>query len=169
MSLFHDDVLALRRRLGGGPVQGTLALVEPPVVFPEPPPRREPVAAPDRVRLEHWAQRYCQVAVDVVTGDRPAAQVLRWSTPEVFAELSERAALVARAGGPPAGRRPARLRPKVVSVRACYPEADVAEVSAHVRHGHRSRAAALRFERVEDRWVCTVLQFAPLPPEDPGQ
>jgi hypothetical protein len=30
----------------------------------------------------------------------------------------------------------------------------------HVRHGARSRAVALRMERRDDRWLCTVLQFS---------
>jgi hypothetical protein len=37
---------------------------------------------------------------------------------------------------------------------------DVAEVGAHVRYYHRSRAVAARFERHRDRWVCTALEFA---------
>lgn len=173
MSLFHDDVLSLHRPAGIATVQGTLALADPPVVLAARRPRRQPTPATDR--LEHWARRYCQVAVDIVTGDRPASQVLRWSSPEVFGELSERAALVARAGGPGSARRAAAggprrvlLRPKVVSVRICYLTPDIAEVSAHVRHGHRSRALALRFERTEGRWLCVVLQFAPIPPDDPA-
>jgi hypothetical protein len=36
----------------------------------------------------------------------------------------------------------------------------VAEVSAHVRSGRRSRAVAARFEQRRDRWFCSALEFA---------
>ena len=63
------------------------------------------------------------------------------------------------------GRRPGQggiqgVRPQVVAVHTCFVSADVAEVSAHVRYGRRSRAVAARFERRRDRWVCCALEFA---------
>jgi rhodanese-related sulfurtransferase len=34
-----------------------------------------------------------------------------------------------------------------------------AEVSVHVRHGHRSRAIAARLEQRDGRWRCVALQL----------
>jgi hypothetical protein len=141
-------------------VQGTLALdLEP---------RREPplaeviaIEGPARHGVEDWARRYAQAAVEIVGGDRPPTQLLRWSSPEVYADLQRRALLVARAGRhlPGAGRvQP--VRPRVVSVRSCFISRDVVEVSTHVRYCERSRALAARFERVRDHWRCTALDFA---------
>lgn len=120
-----------------------------------------PVSAPQRERLEKWARMYCQAAVDIVGGDRPVTQVLRWSSAQVFADLAERSATVARAAGPYRHQRPSPIRPKVLSVHSCFLAADVVEVSAHVRRGRRSHALATRFESRGGRWLCTVLQFAP--------
>ena len=99
--------------------------------------------------------------MEIVGGDRPVSQVLRWTTPPVYQDLGRRAQLVAQA----VGRRPGQggiqgTRPQVVAVHTCFVSADVAEVSAHVRYGRRSRAVAARFERHRDRWVCTALEFA---------
>lgn len=121
-----------------------------------------PVSGPQRERLEKWARMYCQAVVDIVGGDRPVTQVLRWSTAQVFADLAERSATVARAAGPYRHRRPSPIRPKVLSVHSCFLAADVVEVSAHVRRGRRSHALAARFESRGGRWLCTVLQFAPV-------
>ena len=44
-----------------------------------------------RRRLEQWCHRYAQAVVEIVSGDRPVAQVLRWTTPEVYDSLGRRA------------------------------------------------------------------------------
>ena len=95
-------------------------------------------------------------------GDRPVTQVLRWTTPEVYQDLGRRAHLVAAAPWTGARARAAsRARGRRSSgAHVCFVSDGVAEVSAHVRYGHRSRAVAARFERRRDRWVCSALEFA---------
>ncbi len=142
-------------------IQGTLALdlhrrLEPPgcaVVDIEDPVRR---------RFEQWAGRYAQAAVEIVCGDRPAPQLLRWTSPEVYADLVRRTVLVARAAGcaPGQGRPQGAIRPQVVSVRASFVDRATCEVSIRVRYGARFRAVAARFETVEGRLQCTALEFA---------
>ena len=39
------------------------------------------------------------------------------------------------------------------------PQPGTAEVSVHVRHGHRSRALAARLEQRKGRWTCVALQL----------
>ncbi len=114
-----------------------------------------------RREFERFSGRIVQASVEIVGGDRPVTQVLRWTTPDVYQDLGRRAQLVARA----VGRRPGQggiqgTRPQVVGVRCCFVSPEVAEVSAHVRYGRRSRAVAARFERQRDRWVCSALEFA---------
>jgi Family of unknown function (DUF6459) len=152
-------------------VQGTLALdLSPQHAPPELPDLSGPTRAvadvvpidPDqRGRLEQWAHRYVQAAVEIVGGDRPASQLLRWTSGAVYADLHRRAVLVARAGGhQPGVRRVQPVRPHVVTVHTSLVSTTVAEASARIRYGARSRALALRFERRADRWICTAIEFA---------
>ena len=153
-------------------VQGTLALdLSPRHAPPELPaastrPGRPPAdvvaIAPDvRGRLDRWVHRYVQAAVEIVGGDRPASQLLRWTSGAVYADLHRRALLVARAGGhQPGVRRVQPVRPQVMSVHTTFVSPTVAEASARIRYGARSRALALRFERRRDRWVCCAMEFA---------
>ncbi len=168
-----------------GAVQGTLALhllddppdhVDPPEGAPAArwaPQPADVVPIDRRLRreIDAWAPRFTQAAVEVAAAERPAQQLLRWTSPEVYRDLERRGRLVARASvHDPASGSPRRAaqrasgapggRPRVLSTRACVVSATAVEVSAHVRHGRRSRAVAVRFERREDRWVCTALEFA---------
>lgn len=151
-------------------VQGTLALdLSPRYAPPDPPelvPARPaadvvPIDPSDRGRLQLWVHRFVQASVEIVGGDRPASQLLRWTTAPVYADLHRRAVLVARAGGhQPGAGRVQPVRPHVMSVHASFVSPTVAEASARVRYGARSRALALRFEKRADRWLCTAMEFA---------
>lgn len=102
-----------------------------------------------------WAARFAQAVVETVGGQRPVSQLVRWTAPDVYRDLERRTQILRRAV--PAGHR--SVRPQVRSVHLCRPTPGSAEVSVHVRHGARSRALALRLERRDERWQCTVLEF----------
>ncbi len=169
MSPFHEKVVPLRVPVPVGSVQGTLALDlqprhDPPAVRAGTTPGAGDASPADlrlRRHVEQWSWRYAQAAVEIVGGDRPVSQLLRWSTHEVYEDLERRAQLVARAGGHRPGQgRVQPVRPVVLSVRSCFLSGTVAEVSVHLRYGQRSRALAGRFELLADRWQCSALQFA---------
>ncbi len=163
-SPYHEKVVPLRRPAPLASVQGTLALDlghgpeetwEPPV---SPSLALEPS---ERQRLESWAHRYTQAAVEIAGGDRPVSQLVRWTLPTVYEDLARRAQLVrAAALREPTTARLQQVRPQVESVHTCWVDDDAAEVSARVRYGRRSRAVALRFERRSERWQVTALEFA---------
>jgi Family of unknown function (DUF6459) len=153
-----------------GSVQGALALDlaprhDPPPLGRAPGRRGGDAVTVDvalRRRLEQWSHRYAQAVVEIVEGDRPVTQVVRWTRPSVYADLSRRAQLVARAAGRTDGvGRPApAIRPQVCGVRTCFVSDTVLEAGIHVRYGQRSRAVAARFELVGGRWQCSALEFA---------
>lgn len=120
------------------------------------------VASSARADLERWVERHAQAAVEIVAGDRPAGQLLRWNRADVHQDLVRRAVLVARAGRrePGRGRPPGVIRPRVHGVRLSYLSATVVEAAVHLRHGERSRALAGRFEVNRGRWICTALEFS---------
>jgi hypothetical protein len=162
-------VVALRAPAPLASVQGTLALDLQPRQDPP-----EPVATTGgtsadvisidlRLRrdIEQWSRRYAQAAVEIVGGDRPVSQLLRWSSREVYANLERRAQLVARAGNHQPGQaRVQPVRPRVLAVHTCFLARQIVEVSVHLRYGERSRALAARFENSDQRWCCTALEFA---------
>jgi len=149
-------------------VQGMLALdFGPRQDPPRRPDGRADVVAIDRIapgrrhELEAWASRFGQAVVEIVGGDRPVSQLLRWCSAAVYDDLARRARLVALAGQHRAGvARVQPVRPKVVGVRSCFLSPDVVEASLHLRYGRRSRALAARFEWVRERWLCTALEYA---------
>jgi hypothetical protein len=103
---------------------------------------------PDPTR---FAPQLAQALVEVMAGARPAPQVIRWTSPEVFAVLARRS-LVAARRGLQHGRRPVVRRTRVCDI------ADgVVEVSVVVVHPDRLRAMAMRMAGVDHRWVVTDL------------
>ena len=63
-------------------------------------------ATPQR-ELEAWAARFAQAALEVLGGDRPVSQLLRWTNARVYQELDRRVRILARTGPAPARRRSA--------------------------------------------------------------
>lgn len=116
-------------------------------IFGEQPTRRDDLPDP-----REWAGHLAQALVEVMGGVRPAPQVLRWTTPEVYAVVARRAAVSARRGLPPARRTVVR------SLRVCEPADGVAEASAVVVDGGRVRALALRLVGLDGRWRVEALQ-----------
>lgn len=113
-----------------------------------------PTAALPDVRA--WAGRLGRSVAEVLTGDRPAQQLMRWTNDAVFTDLCRRSEALAGAG---IAHRGMRNRVSIISVHVCEPRDGVAEAAVHVRHGHRSRAYALRLEGLDGRWRCTALQM----------
>jgi len=120
-----------------------------------------PIERSQRRQLHAWVGRFGQAVVEIVGGDRPVTQLLRWTSAEVYADLERRAGVVGRAGHHQPGQaRVQPVRPKVVSVHSFFVTPLVVETSIHVRYGARSRAVAARFEAQRGRWICTALAFA---------
>jgi hypothetical protein len=94
---------------------------------------------------------------EVLAGDRPISQLVRFTDEAVFADLNRRVRLLGLTTT--ATARGAKERSAIRSVRVCTPAKEIAEVSAHVRHGDRSRALAFRLEVRRNRWVCTALEL----------
>ncbi len=100
----------------------------------------------------HWAGHLAQAVVEVMSGLRQPPQIVRWTTPEVYAVVARRGAVSARRG------RPAARRAVVRSVRVCEPADGVAEACAVVLDGPRVRALAMRLVGVDGRWRIEALQ-----------
>lgn len=135
-----------------------------------PPPTRHlrlvtPAAAPtghdqgDRPRLPApgpWVARLAPAILEVVAGERPPGQLMRWVSRDNYATLVRRHAAALRH---PAGKdRPPQCR-RVRSVRICAVSAEAVEACAVVQGAVRARAVALRLEAVRGRWLATAVEI----------
>ena len=128
-------------------IQGTLA-----ISFSGPDCSRAPrTISSDLPEPTVWVTHMAQALIEVMTGARPAPQVIRWTTPEVYAGLARRNAA--------SKRRTAQTRRAIVRrVRICEPAQGVVEACAVVVDNGRVRAIAMRLDAVDRRWVVSQLQ-----------
>ena len=113
---------------------------------PVPTPRAElPAPGP-------WAGRLVQAVVEVIGGDRPLGQLVRWTDEHVYGQL--RALVTARRDS-----TTPRARASVRSVHVTEPLDGIVEVCAVIHDGARARAYALRLEGADGRWCCTHLML----------
>jgi len=109
---------------------------------------RQPTSDANLPDPKRWAARLSQAIVEVRAGSRPAHQLLRWTSIDVFESLS--ADVNGHAGSSADCGR-------ISSVHVTRPADGVAEVSAVVTGRQRARAIALRLEGWDGRWLCTTL------------
>lgn len=145
-----DRAAAATRHLSVVGGRNTLRDRDDPFFAPQQTPR---VALPDP---RSWSGRFVQALVEVLAGDRPAAQLLRWTDHRVYNDVLNRVRALGPSGS---AQRGDRGRAMVRSVHVCEPRDGVAEVAVHVNHGGRSRAVAVRLEGLDGRWRCTALQL----------
>jgi transposase InsO family protein len=151
----HGD---LREQPGTCVGQGVLALLteqddEDEFLFgPQPTPSRE---LPDPTR---WGRQVTQLIVEVQAGQRPAAQLVRWTSEHVYRQIREHGRTLSTGRDRTRTGRGLVERPVVGGVRVSEPDDGVAEVAAVVHRRHRVQAVALRMEGRDGRWVVTVLE-----------
>ena len=166
----YDDLPAGQQQPDGSSGQGVLALafVLPSGVPAEPEVPRLQLVRPDDATADPvfaeqatpraalptphpWAGRFVQALVEVLAGARPPAQLVRWTSEEVYGEVQQQL-------------RRSRHRTSRPGMRACVrslhvsePADGVAEVCALVQRGTRATAVAVRLEGLDGRWKCTAL------------
>lgn len=115
----------------------------------------QPTHARDLPDPQEWAAHIAQAIVEVMHGIRPPSQVMRWTTPEVYAVVARRGSRAARR----AGSAGPRQRTRVTRTRICEPASDVAEAAVVLIDGTRVRALALRLIGRDGRWIVEALQI----------
>jgi len=118
-------------------------------------PAPAPTGRPGEPDVRGWSATLAQAIVQVVRGQRPIAQLIRWVDEEPLAEL----ALRQRQAGRHRANEPAVLR----SVRVQHPVSGVTEVCALLEWGRRTVPLAFRLERCGTHWLCTAVELGPLP------
>lgn len=115
------------------------------------PPRPEP-SLPDPGAI---ATPLAQALVEVLAGRRPVVQMVRWTSPAVYAAITARATVAHRRRLTTNG---SGVRVAVRRVIVTRPREDVAEVSIVVIDGSRVRAIALQLRGANGRWTVEALQ-----------
>lgn len=137
-------------RLGGPEGSGLRAAAE--ALDGRPAPEPDP-DLPDPTGL---VCRVVRAAVEVLRGERPAAQLARWVTPDVFDQLQARGRLTQQSLPPGPPSRPASVR----RVRLVRIGDTSAEATVVVEHEGRFRAAAVRVEARRGTWRVACLEIA---------
>lgn len=109
-----------------------------------------PQICPDPARV---VRAVVTAAVEVLAGLRPATQLGRWTTPELYDAIARRAGLARRILG-----EYGSVRPRVRSVDLQLTRSGAYEACVMVEDGHRLRAAGARVEPHHGRWVLSALE-----------
>lgn len=122
-----------------------------PAVAPRVPARRAPEPPDPRA----WAVALVCSVAEVLTGNRDAAHLRRWVSPEVYAPLARRGGLYVRLHG----RTEVRVHARPLSVHLTRtPQGDY-HLCAVVDDGRRVRAIAGRFRLQGSRWEAVELDL----------
>ena len=115
-------------------------------------PPAEPVAVPGHAGLA--ARRFVRLCVEVLNGFRPAGHLRPFVSPpelaSVTAKLLQRTARRHRLGPRPGIR--------IKALHVAEPRAGVAEVAAVLTCDRATWAMAIRLERGDRAWLCTVIE-----------
>lgn len=105
---------------------------------------------------EDWSRQFAVLLTEALAGARPLRQILPWTTDRARAHLDKLMPLFS--GG---------QRPRVQRVMTSRPTRDAIEMTVVVGVGTRTRALAVRLERVlqqrertPPRWLCTAIEAA---------
>ena len=102
-----------------------------------------------------WAATLVRAAVEILMGQRPAAQLTRYLEADLWTALNRRALLGVHVQGAPAMPAPVHIR----RVHGCQVATTTWECSVVVHDGERVRAGAVRLELKRGRWRATALRI----------
>ena len=136
----------------GGFVQGTLDFDAHRVAYVSPPDVAHAATLPDPRDVIH---PLATALVEVLAGTRPAVQLVRWTSPAVYAALTARSAVAARRRQ---GRPGGPVRVTVRRIMLTQPQPDIIEAAVVVIDGTRVRAIAVQLRGRAGRWMVEALQ-----------
>ncbi len=122
----------------------TLDLIEGEEPDAENPPR--PSALDELPELEGWVTRYVISVIEILGGRRSASQLDRWSHRLVHLKMLSMIGIF-------------ESLPKIRRIYIAQPHEGIAETTVTIRINERVRSLVLRFEGVDQRWLCTEFQL----------
>lgn len=108
----------------------------------ESPPR--PSSLKELPDLNTWVTRYAISALEIMGARRTPTQLARWSHRLVYSKMLSMIGIF-------------ETLPKIRKIYICQPLEGIAETTITIRMGERVRSLILRFEGVNERWLCTEM------------
>ena len=103
-----------------------------------------PTSATELPDLHTWTMKFIVSVVEVWAGRRQPAQLVRWCHRVIYNELVRSSGSQREIG-------------KIKSIHQSEPLDGICESTVIIRFGARYKAAVIRFEGVDGRWLCTAL------------
>jgi len=105
-----------------------------------------PTSASDLPELHAWTMKFAVSIVEIWAGRRQPAQLISKCHRHIYMKLLKQVGSQKEIG---------RIR----SIYQCEPLDGICESTVTVRFGDRLRAMVIRFEGVDQRWLCTELRL----------
>lgn len=103
-----------------------------------------PTSASELPEISNWALKYAVSVLEIWAGKRPAAQLARWTHRKIFTKLTTDTGSLLEIG---------RVRKMHIN----EPLDGIVESVLTVRYGERLKSLVMRFEGVDQKWLCTEL------------
>ena len=104
----------------------------------------KPSPLSDLPEIQEWVTKFALSVVEIWGGRRSANQLARWCHRQVHQQLLVKSSTI-------------KVAPKIRKIYISQPIEGVAETTVTLRIGERVRSLILRFEGVDQRWLCTEL------------
>ena len=146
LDLYSLSELAANRKVEKLPEQRTKLYLIPTTFGEEFEPGFEPVptSANELPELHAWTMKFAISVVEIWAGRRQPAQLISKCHRQIYMKLLKQVGSQKEIG---------RIR----SIHQCQPLDGICESTITVRFGDRLRAMVIRFEGVDQRWLCTEL------------
>ena len=105
-----------------------------------------PTSATELPELHAWTMKFAVSVVEIWAGRRQPAQLISKCHRQIYMKLLKQVGSQKEIG---------RIR----SIHQCQPLDGICESTITVRFGDRLRAMVIRFEGVDQRWLCTELRL----------
>ena len=105
-----------------------------------------PTSASDLPELHAWTMKFAVSVIEIWAGRRQPAQLISKCHRNIYMKLLKQVGSQKEIG---------RIR----SIYQCEPLDGICESTVTVRFGDRLRAMVIRFEGVDQRWLCTELRL----------
>ena len=146
LDLYSLSELAANRKVEKLPEQRAKLYLIPTTFGEEFEPGFEPVptSATELPELHAWTMKFAISVVEIWAGRRQPAQLISKCHRQIYMKLLKQVGSQKEIG---------RIR----SIHQCQPLDGICESTITVRFGDRLRAMVIRFEGVDQRWLCTEL------------